>query len=327
LANREITYAQAIKEAMCEEMRADENVFLMGEDVGLYGGAFGVSVGMFEEFGAERVKDTPISEAVIAGAAAGAAVTGMRPIAEIMFSDFTTISMDQLVNQAAKMRYMFGGKAKVPMVLRTPGGSGTGAAAQHSQSLEAWFCHVPGLKVVVPSTPYDAKGLLKAAIRDDNPVMFFEQKLLYRKKGPVPEEDYIVPLGTADIKREGSDITLITYGRMVPVCLEAAEKLAVDGIGVEVVDPRTLVPLDKETLIRSAKKTGRVLIVHEACQTGGFGGEIAAVIADSEAFFYLDAPVKRLCGLDVPIPYCPELEKNVVPTVETVEKALRSLME
>lgn len=324
---REMTYAQAVKEAMCEEMRANEDVFLMGEDVGLYGGAFGVSVGMFEEFGADRVKDTPISEAVIAGAAAGAAVTGMRPIAEIMFSDFTTIAMDQLVNQAAKMRYMFGGKAKVPMVLRTPSGSGTGAAAQHSQSIEAWFCHVPGLKVVVPSTPYDAKGLLKAAIRDDNPVMFFEQKLLYRKKGQVPVEEYIVPLGVADVKREGTDVTIITYGRMVPVCLEAAEKLAEKGISVEVVDPRTLVPLDKETLIKSAKKTGRVLIVHEACQTGGFGGELAAVISDSEAFFYLDAPIKRLGGLDVPIPYCPELEKNVVPTVETVQQAVSELLE
>ena len=324
---REITYAQAIHEAMCEEMRADDSVFLMGEDVGLYGGAFGVSAGMLEEFGAERVRDTPISEAVIAGAATGAAVTGMRPIAEIMFSDFTTISMDQLVNQAAKMRYMFGGKAKVPMVLRTPSGSGTGAAAQHSQSLESWFCHVPGLKVVVPSTPFDAKGLLKAAIRDDNPVMFFEQKLLYRKKGPVPEEAYAIELGVADIKREGSDVTLITYGRMVPICMEAAEQLAEQGVSVEIVDPRTLVPLDKETLIRSAKKTGRVLIVHEACQTGGFGGELAAVIADSEAFFYLDAPVKRLGGLDVPIPYCPELEKNVVPTVDTVIKAVRSLLE
>lgn len=323
---REITYAQAIKEAMCEEMRKDENVFLLGEDVGLYGGAFGVSVGMYDEFGPERVRDTPISEAVIAGAAVGAAVTGMRPIAEIMFSDFTTISMDQLVNQAAKIRYMFGGKAKVPMVLRAPGGSGTGAAAQHSQSLEAWFCHVPGLKVVIPSTPYDAKGLLKAAIRDDNPVMFFEQKLLYRKKGPVPEEDYEIPLGVADIKREGSDVTVITYGRMVPVCLDAAELLANEGISVEVVDPRTLLPLDKETLIRSAKKTGKVLVVHEACQTGGFGGEIAAVIADSEAFFYLDAPIKRHCGLDVPIPYCPELEKNVVPTVETVAQKIRELM-
>ena len=323
---REITYAQAIKEAMSEEMRRDENVFLMGEDVGIYGGGFGVSVGMHEEFGDERVRDTPISEAAIAGAAAGAAVTGMRPIAEIMFSDFTTISMDQLVNQAAKMRYMFGGKAKVPMVVRTPGGSGTGAAAQHSQSLEAWFCHVPGLKVVVPSTPYDAKGLLKAAIRDDNPVMFFEQKLLYRKKGEVPEEDYIVPLGKADIKREGSDLTIVTYGRMVPLCLEVAQEYAQRGVSIEVVDPRTLMPLDKDTLIASAKKTGRVLVVHEACQTGGFGGELASVIGDSEAFYYLDAPIKRLGGLDVPIPYCPELEKNVVPTADTISQAIDELL-
>lgn len=322
----EKTYAQAIKEAMSEEMRRDETVFLMGEDVGLYGGAFGVSVGMFQEFGEERVRDTPISEAVIAGAAAGAAVTGMRPIAEIMFSDFTTISMDQLVNQAAKMRYMFGGKAKVPMVLRTPGGSGTGAAAQHSQSLEAWFCHVPGLKVVIPSTPYDAKGLLKAAIRDDNPVVFIEQKLLYRKKGEVPEEEYIVELGKADVKKEGKDLTIITYGRMVPTCLKVAEELGQEGIDIEVVDPRTLLPLDKETLIESAKKTGKVLIVHEAVQTGGFGGEIAAVLADSEAFFYLDAPIKRLGGLDVPIPYCPELEKNVVPTEEKIREAVYTLM-
>ncbi len=322
----EITYAQAIKDAMSEEMRRDENVFLMGEDVGLYGGAFGVSVGMFQEFGEERVRDTPISEAVIAGAAAGAAVTGMRPIAEIMFSDFTTISMDQLVNQAAKMRYMFGGKAKVPMVLRTPGGSGTGAAAQHSQSLEAWFCHVPGLKVVVPSTPYDAKGLLKAAIRDDNPVVFFEQKLLYRKKGEVPEEDYEIELGKADVKREGKDLTIITYGRMVPTCLNVAEELEKEGIDIEVVDPRTLLPLDKDTLVKSAKKTGKVLIVHEAVQTGGFGGEIAAVIADSEAFYYLDAPIKRMGGLDVPIPYCPELEKNVVPTEERIKETVYTLV-
>lgn len=323
---REITYAQAIKEAMSEEMRKDEDVFLMGEDVGLYGGAFGVSTGMFEEFGEERVRDTPISEAVIVGAGAGAAVTGMRPIVEIMFSDFTTIGMDALVNQAAKMRYMFGGKAKVPMVLRTPGGSGTGAAAQHSQSLEAWFCHVPGLKVIVPSTPYDAKGLLRAAIRDDNPVVFIEQKLLYRKKGMVPEEDYIIPLGKADIKREGKDLTIITYGRMVPICLDVAQKLSVEGIDIEIVDPMTLIPLDKDALIKSAKKTGRVLIVHEACQTGGFGGEIAGVIADSEAFFYLDAPIKRLGGLDVPIPYCPELEKNVVPTENTITEAVYELL-
>lgn len=324
---REITYAQAVKEAMCHEMRKDENVFLMGEDVGLYGGAFGVSVGMFEEFGTERVRDTPISEAVIAGAAAGAAVTGMRPIAEIMFSDFITISMDQLVNQAAKMRYMFGGKAKVPMVLRAPAGSGTGAAAQHSQSPEAWFCNVPGLKVVIPSTPADAKGLLISAIRDDNPVLFLEQKLLYRTKGDVPEGEYVVPLSEAKVHREGSDVTIVTYGRMLNLCLQAAEKLEKEqGISVEVVDPRTLVPLDKETIVASVKKTGRVLIVHEACQTGGFGGELAAVIADSEAFYYLDAPIKRYGGLDVPIPYCPELEKNVVPTLESVCKKVEELV-
>lgn len=316
---RELTYAQAIREAMTLEMRRDENVFLMGEDVGIYGGAFGVSVGMFDEFGPQRVKDTPISEAVIAGAAAGAAVTGMRPIAEIMFSDFITISMDQLINQAAKMRYMFGGAAKVPMVLRAPAGSGTGAAAQHSQSPEAWFCNAPGLKVVIPSTPADAKGLLIAAIRDDNPVLFLEQKLLYRTKGDVPEGDYVVPLGQAAVHREGTDVTIITYGRMLPMCLDAADKLQQEhGISVEIVDPRTLVPLDKETIIASAKKTGRVLIVHEACQTGGFGGELAAVIADSEAFYYLDAPIRRYGGLDVPIPYCPELEKNVVPTKDNV---------
>ncbi len=316
---RELTYAQAIREAMTLEMRRDENVFLMGEDVGIYGGAFGVSVGMYDEFGPQRVKDTPISEAVIAGAAAGAAVTGMRPIAEIMFSDFITISMDQLVNQAAKMRYMFGGAARVPMVLRAPAGSGTGAAAQHSQSPEAWFCNVPGLKVVIPSTPADAKGLLIAAIRDDNPVLFLEQKLLYRTKGDVPEGDYVVPLGKATVHREGTDVTIVTYGRMLPMCMDAAAQLEQEhGIRVEIVDPRTLVPLDKETIIASAKKTGRVLIVHEACQTGGFGGELAAVIADSEAFYYLDAPIKRYGGLDVPIPYCPELEKNVVPTKDNV---------
>lgn len=324
---REITYAQAIKEAMCEEMRRDERVFLIGEDVGLYGGAFGVSVGMLEEFGEERVRDTPISEAAVIGAAVGAAVTGMRPVAEIMFSDFLTIGTDQLVNQAAKIIYMFGGKAKVPMVVRTPGGSGTGAAAQHSQSLEAWFCHIPGLKVVAPSTPADAKGLLKAAIRDDNPVVFFEQKLLYRKKGPVPQEDYVIPLGKADIKREGKDATIITYGRMVQACLKVAEDLAGQGIDIEVVDPRTLLPLDKGALISSAAKTGRVLIVHEAVQTGGIGGEIASVIAESEAFYYLDAPIKRLGGLDVPIPYCPELEKNVVPTEKTITEAVLKLFE
>lgn len=323
---REITYAQAIREAMIEEMRRDPDVFLMGEDVGVYGGAFGVSLGMIDEFGADRVRDTPISEAAIIGAAAGAAVTGMRPIAEIQFSDFIGIGMDQLVNQAAKIHYMFGGRAQVPMVLRSPEGSGTGAAAQHSQSLEAWYCHVPGLKVVAPSTAYDAKGLLKSAIRDNNPVMFFEQKLLYRKEGPVPEGDYTIDLGRAEIKRRGKHITIVTYGRMVPMCLEAAEKLAGDGIEAEVVDPRTLVPLDTEAIVRSVTGTGRVLIVHEAVLTGGFGGEIAARIASSEAFYYLDAPIRRLGGMDVPIPYCPELERNVIPTEADVIAAARQMM-
>ncbi len=323
---REITYAEAVREAMSEEMRRDKSVFFMGEDIGVYGGAFGVSVGMLEEFGPERVRDTPISEAVIAGAAAGAAVTGMRPIAEIQFSDFLSISMDQLCNQAAKMRYMFGGKAQVPMVIRAPAGSGTGAAAQHSQSQEALFCHVPGLKVVVPSTPYDAKGLLKSAVRDNNPVVFLEQKLLYRKKGPVPEEEYLVPFGQADVKRPGRDATIVSWGRMVGMCLDVAEKLAAEGIEVEVVDPRTLVPLDARTIVESVKKTGRLIIVHEAVQTGGFGGEIAARVADSEAFFHLDAPIRRVAGYDIPIPYNPNLERNAVPTPERIEQAVRGLL-
>ncbi|NLN98077.1 MAG: alpha-ketoacid dehydrogenase subunit beta [Eubacteriaceae bacterium] len=320
---KEMTYKDAVNLAMTEEMRKDENVILFGEDVGLYGGAFGVSVGMFEEFGPERVKDTPISEAVIAGCAAGAAVTGLRPIAEIMFMDFTTIAMDALVNQAAKMRYMFGGKAQVPMVLRTPGGSGTGAAAQHSQSLEAWFCHVPGLKVVVPGTPADAKGLLKAAIRDNNPVVFVEQKTLYKEKGEVPMDDeFVIPLGKGEIKREGSDVTVISYGRMLPRVLEAADDLKKEGISVEVVDPRTLVPLDKEMIIDSVKKTGKLILVNEACKTGGFLGEISAMVSESEAFDYLDAPIVRLAGLDVPVPYNPELEAAIVPSVDQIRQAI-----
>jgi len=323
---REITYAEALREAMSEEMRRDPEVFLMGEDVGVYGGAFGVSRGMVQEFGEERVRDTPISEAAITGCAAGAALTGMRPILEIMFSDFITIAMDQLVNQAAKARYQFGGQASVPMVLRAAGGSGTGAAEQHSQSVEAWVANVPGLKLVIPSTPYDAKGLLKAAIRDDDPVVFLEQKLLYRTKGPVPEEDYVVPLGCADLKREGRHVSLVTYGRMVQRCLAAAEALAPEGIEAEVLDIRTLVPLDREAVVATARKTGRVVIVHEACQTGGFGGELAAVIADSEAFYYLDAPIRRLGGADVPIPYNPQLEASVVPTEERILQAIRELV-
>jgi pyruvate/2-oxoglutarate/acetoin dehydrogenase E1 component len=324
---REITYAQAINEAMSQEMRRDDKVFFLGEDIGIYGGAFGVSAGMFAEFGPDRVRDTPISEAAIIGAAVGAACTGMRPIAELMFSDFSAVAMDQIVNQAAKMRYQFGGQAKVPLVIRTPGGSGVGAAAQHSQSIEAWFCHVPGLKVVVPSTPYDAKGLLISAIRDDNPVMFFEQKLLYRKKGPVPEEAYTIPLGAAEVKRTGTDLTLITYGRMLPLCLEVADNLAEKGIDIEIIDPRTLMPLDKESLIASVKKTGKALIVHEAVQTGGIGGEISAVISDSDAFFYLDAPIKRVGGLDVPIPYCIELEREAVPTAASITRAVYQLIQ
>lgn len=321
-----LTYKEAVRQAMQEEMRRDENVFLLGEDVGVYGGAFGVSLGMLEEFGEERVRDTPISEGVIAGAAAGAAVTGMRPVAEIMFSDFITIAMDSLVNQAAKMRYMFGGKAKVPMVLRMPGGSGTGAAAQHSQSLEAWLVHVPGLKVVMPSTPYDVKGLLKTAIRDDNPVVFIETKTVYNKKGEVPEEDYVIPFGVADVKRIGKDITVFATGVMVYRSLEAAEILAKEGIDVEVIDPRTLVPFDKETLVKSVIKTGKLIIVHEACKRGGFGGEVAAEVMESEAFDYLDAPIKRIAGKNIPIPYCMELEKSAVPQVDDIVNAVREMV-
>ena len=325
---REITYAEALREAMSEEMRRDESIIFIGEDIGVYGGAFGVSRGMIEEFGEDRVRDTPISEAAIVGAAAGAAMTGLRPIAEIMFSDFLGLVMDQLANQAAKNRFQFGGQAMVPMVLRTAGGSGTGAAGQHSQSLEAWVAHVPGLKTVIPSTPYDAKGLLKSAIRDNNPVVFIEQKLLYRTKGEVPEpgDDYTVPLGLADVKRAGEDVSVITYGRMAPRCLTVAESLAQQGVSVEVVDIRTLVPLDRQTIIESVRKTGRALVVHEACQTGGFGGEIVSTIVDSDAFYYLDAPVKRLGGLDVPIPYNPNLEAHVVPTEESIAASIAQLL-
>lgn len=325
---REITYADAIREALCEEMRADPRVFLLGEDIGIYGGAFGVTKGMVQEFGEERVRDTPLSEHAITGTAAGAAMSGMRPIVEIMFSDFLTIALEQLANQAAKASYQFGGQVSVPMVLRTAGGSGTGAAEQHSQSLEAWVCHVPGLKVVIPSTPYDAKGLLKASIRDPNPVVFIEQKLLYRQKGPVPEpaEAYEIPLGVADVKRAGKDLTIVTYGRMVPRCLEAAGKLSAEGMDVEVIDIRTLVPLDKRCIIESVRKTGHAMIVHEACQTAGYGAEIAATIADSDAFFHLDAPIRRVAGLDVPIPYNPVLEANVVPTMEKILAAARDLV-
>lgn len=320
---REITYLEAVREAMSQEMRQNPDVFILGEDIGVYGGAFGVTRGMIEEFGPERIRNTPISEAAIAGGAVGAALTGMRPILELQFSDFITIAMDQMVNQAAKLRYMYGGKGKVPMVLRTPAGSGTGAAAQHSQSLEAWMAHIPGLKVVQPATAYDAKGLLKAAIDDDNPVIFYEHKLLYKTKGHVPEEQYSIPLGKADIKRKGKDVTIVATSIMVHKALDAAAELEKEGIDVEVIDPRTLVPLDEETIIESVKKTGRLIVVHEAVKRGGFGGEIASVVAESEAFDYLDAPIKRLGGLPIPIPYNPNLEKAAVPQTSDIIHAVK----
>ena len=323
---RELTYLEAVREAMSQEMRQNEDVFILGEDIGVYGGAFGVTRGMIEEFGPERIRNTPISEAAISGTAVGAALTGMRPILELQFSDFMTIAMDNMVNQAAKIRYMYGGKGKVPMVLRTPAGSGTGAAAQHSQSLEAWMAHVPGLKVVQPSTAYDAKGLLKAAIDEDNPVIFYEHKLCYKTTSDVPEELYSIPLGKADVKREGSDVTIVATAIMVHKALEAAAKLEEQEISVEVIDPRTLVPLDTETIIESVKKTGRLVVVHEAVKRGGFGGEIASTIAESEAFDYLDAPIMRLGGKAVPIPYNPELEKSAIPGVDDIVAAVKETL-
>jgi len=324
---RELTYREAVREALRQEMRRDQRVFIIGEDVGVYGGAFGVTMGLVDEFGEGRVVDTPISELGIAGAITGAALVGMRPVGEIMFMDFCTLAMEQLVNQAAKIRFMFGGKARVPFVLRTPAGSGSGAAAQHSQSLENWFVHVPGLKVVMPSSPRDAKGLLTSSIRDDNPVIFIEHKLLYNIKGLVPEEPYTTPLGTAEVKREGRDATVVATSVMVRRSLEAAEYMAREGVELEVVDPRTLKPMDEATIMQSVKKTGRVLIVHEACKTGGYGGEVAAVIAESEAFSYLDAPIMRLAGRDMPIPYNPTLEHHTVPQTESIIEAARELVQ
>ncbi|MFB5189445.1 alpha-ketoacid dehydrogenase subunit beta [Alicyclobacillus fastidiosus] len=323
---REITYQEAVREAMSQVMREDDRVFILGEDIGVYGGAFGVTRGMIEEFGPERVRNTPIAEAGIAGAAIGAALTGMRPIMELQFSDFVTIAMDQLVNQAAKICYMYGGKAAVPLVVRAPAGSGTGAAAQHSQSLEAWLAHVPGLKVVQPSNAYDAKGLLKSAIDDNNPVIFYEHKLLYSTKADVPEELYSIPLGKADIKRSGTDVTLVATSIMVQKSLAAAEILAKDGISVEVIDPRTLVPLDIKTIVDSVKRTGRFAVVYEAVKRGGYGAEIASLVAESEAFDFLDAPIVRLGGKEVPIPQNPELERNAVPQVEDIVEAIRNIM-
>lgn len=322
----EIMFRQAIQDAMVEEMRRDSRVFLIGEDIGVYGGAFGVSAGMLEEFGPERVIETPISEMAIVGAATGAAMVGMRPIAEMMFMDFVMLAMEPLVNQAAKARYMFGGKATVPMVVRMPNGSGSGAAAQHSQCLETLLMHIPGLKVVAPSTPYDAKGLLLSSIRDPNPICFVEHKLLYKSKGEVPEEEYTVPIGAADIKREGSDITIVASQIMVHKSLSAAEQLSADGISVEIVDPRTLRPLDVETIARSVTKTGRLLIVHEAVKTAGWAGEVMASISETPAWDYLDAPMRRLTGKDIPIPYNPKLEAAAVPQEEDIVKEVRAIL-
>lgn len=324
---QEMTYAEAVRLALREEMLRDPRVFLMGEDIGIYGGAFGVTRGLLEEFGDERVRDTPISEAAIAGCAIGAALTGVRPVAEFQFSDFMGIAMDQIVNQGAKLRFMFGGKAEVPVVFRAPLGSGTGAAAQHSQSLEAWFAHVPGLKVVLPSTPADAKGLLIAAIRDLNPVIFLEHKVLYKSKGMVPVGEWSLPLGQADVKRMGKDLTIIALSIMVPRALAVADRLAQEGIEAEVIDPQTIRPLDEATLVASARKTGRVLIVHEAVQSGGFGGEIAARLAASEAFYYLDAPIMRLGGAEIPIPYNPVLEKRATPQEDDIYQAAHRLLQ
>jgi pyruvate dehydrogenase E1 component beta subunit len=322
---REITYAEALREALRQLMAADERVFCIGEDIGVYGGAFGVTAGLLAEFGPERIIDTPISEAGIAGACVGAALTGMRPVGEMQFMDFVTLAMEQLVLQAAKVRFMFGGKASVPMVLRMPGGSGTGAAAQHSESLENWFVHIPGLKVVMPSSAYDAKGLLVAAVEDNNPVIFVEHKLLYKTKGPVPEELYRVPLGQTNVVRQGKHVTVVATSVMVSRALQAADELAKEGIELEVVDPRTLKPLDDAPIIESVIKTGRALVVHEAVEMGGFGGEIVARIASSEAFDYLEAPVRRLAGLDIPIPYNRELERAAVPQVEDIVREARKL--
>ncbi|PWU08918.1 MAG: alpha-ketoacid dehydrogenase subunit beta [Terriglobia bacterium] len=324
-ATREITLGEAVREALAEEMRRDSRVFVMGEDVAQAGTAFKVLSGMVDEFGSDRVLDTPISEAGFTGIAVGAAMTGMRPVVDIMFGDFVGLTMDQMVNQAAKVHYMSGGKWKVPMVMRATLGATRRSAAQHSQSLHAWFCHIPGLKVVLPSTPYDAKGLLKSAIRDENPVVFYEDKMMFRFKGPVPAEEYTIPLGVADIKREGSDITIVATSSMVHVALSAAKLLEEEDISAEVIDPRTLWPLDEKTLIDSAKKTSRVIVMDEGYGRYGAAAEIAAVIAEG-AFFDLEAPVKRLCAMHVPIPFSPPLEDATVPTEKTVFEAARALL-
>jgi len=320
----EIPYWQAIRDAIREEMLRDERVFVMGEDVGIYGGAYGATRGLYDEFGPERVRDTAISEAAIAGAAVGASMAGMRPVAEIMYIDFMTIAMDQFANQGAKNRYMFGGKTIVPMVLRTEGGAGRCIAAQHSQSLESWFVHVPGVFVVAPATPYDAKGLLKTCIRDENPILFIEHKMLYKEKGEVPEEEYMIPLGEANVTKEGKDLTVVSYSRMANRCLEACLEAEKDGISAEMIDLRSLKPLDTKAILKSVEKTGRLLLVSEGCENANWINEIAMRVME-HGFDFLDVPIKRVCAADVPVPMSPVLEDAAIPNKERILNAIKEL--
>jgi len=322
----EMSYLQALKDALRMEMTRDPDVYIMGEDVGIYGNVFGVTKGLIDEFGPKRVRDTPITESAIVGAAVGSAAAGLRPVAEIMFIDFIGVALDQLYNQAAKMRYMFGGKITIPMVLRSACGAGRGAAAQHSQSLEAWFMHVPGLKVAMPSTPADAKGLLITAIRDDNPVLFLEHKLLYTTKGEVPDGEFTIPFGRADVKREGEDVTVVATSRMVHFALSAAEKLAADGISVEVVDPRTLSPLDEDTILDSVRKTHKLVVVHEEVKFAGSGAEIVAIVAE-KAIDYIDAPMLRVGAPFSPVPFSPSLENEFIPDEEKIIDAIKTVIQ
>ncbi len=322
---RELTYREAIREALTEEMERDPLVFMLGEEIAEYGGAYKVTQGLVDKFGRDRIRNTPLAEAAIAGAALGSALTGMRPVAEFMYIDFSLIASDQIINQIAKLRYMTAGMVKVPLVIRTQCGGGVSAGPHHSQSLEAIFTHIPGLIVVMPSNPYDAKGLLKSSIREDNPVIFIEHKGLYGQTGMVPQEEYLVPLGKAEVKRQGNDITVVAISRTVNHALQAAETLEKDGIDLEIVDPRTLKPLDEDLILSSVKKTSRLMIVHEACKTGGFGAEIAAMIAEN-GFDYLDAPIKRVAALDSPIPFNPRLEDYVLPNEDDIIAAARELM-
>lgn len=319
------TYREAIREALREELRRDSKVFLLGEDIAEFGGSYKVTAGLLEEFGPARIRNTPLSESAIVGCAVGAAMVGFRPVAEIMYIDFTACCMDQIVNEMAKARYMSGGKTTVAAVIRTQGGAGRASAAQHAQSLESWFVHVPGLYVVAPSTPYDAKGLLKASIRNGNPVIFIEHKLLYNTKGEVPDDDYTIPFGAADVKREGTDVTIVTYSRGVEWSLAASADLEEAGIDVEVVDLRTLKPLDEQTILNSIAKTGRAVVVHEACKTAGLGAEVVALI-NEKAFNYLDAPVQRVAGLDIPLPFNPRLEAMAIPSKEAVITAVNRVL-